>query len=498
MRVPTNPRTLWPTLVLVSGIPRIAGAFALPNAFGDAYVYIRVIGEMSTKMSNGTFGLTDLYGFWLPLYQLISAVVNVFLRNGFYAGKIVSAVFGIGSCLLIYSIVLRLTARPQAALLGFLLIALNPLHITYSASAMTDVPHAFFVLASLYFVLKRGWVLAAVFAALAGLTRVESWMFLALIPAIQLLRERRISIPALLILIIPPLFWFYISWKAAGSWLACFAARQQYHDWLLAMNPALAHFTLASVLRDSAILIVSTNTAVMISASIAGWILLKRLPRSLNRLSLPQDLQEILAPTVYFFAFLVLLLTAYLTHQQPMIFPRYGLLLFSLGIPILMWTVLRLRRQRPLWARRILVSVIALCVFDASIQLVGAVGSLNQTSAQRAVGDYLHDHFDPNSNATIFSDEGTATVMSGIPEEKFLTSSDAPRDRADFLAFLKEKHVEYLVFVSKVDSTPAKLFPELKAGTTAETFEPVMHSRSRFLRMDIWLYRVRDGAVARP
>ncbi len=497
MRVPTNPRTLWPTLILVSGIPRIAGAFALPNAFGDAYVYIRVIGEMSTKMSNGTFGLTDLYGFWLPLYQLISAVANVFIRNGFYAGKIVSALFGIGSCLLIYSIVLRLTARPQAALLGFLLIALNPLHITYSASAMTDIPHAFFVLASLYFALKRGWVLAAVFAALAGLTRVESWMFLALIPAIQFLQERRISITALLILIIPPLFWFYISWKAAGSWLACFAARQQYHDWLLAMNPALAHFTLASVLRDSAILIVSTNTAVMISASIAGWILLKRLPRGLNRLSLPQDLQGILAPAVYFFAFLVLLLTAYLTHQQPMIFPRYGLLLFSLGIPILMWTVLRLRRQRPLWARCILVSVIALCVFDASIQLVGAVGSLNQTSAQRAVGDYLHDHFDPNSNATIFSDEGTATVMSGIPEKKFLTSSDAPRDRAGFLAFLKEKHVEYLVFVNKLDSTPVKLFPELKTGTTTETFEPMMHSRSRFLRMDIWLYRMRDGAVAR-
>src|SRR6266436_4980838 len=291
MRVPINPRILWPTLVLVSGVPRLAGAFFLPNAFGDAYVYIRVIGEMSTKLSKGTFALTDLYGFWLPLYQFISAVANIFLRNGFYAGKIVAALFGIGSCLLIYSITLRLTASLQAALLGFLLIALNPLHITYSASAMTDVPHAFFVLASLYFVLKRGWVLPAIFAALAGLTRVESWMFLALIPAIQLLRERRISIPALLILVLPPLFWFYISWKAAGNWLACFAARQQYHDWLLAMNPALAHFTLASVLRDSAILIVSTNTAVMISAAIAGWMLLKRLPRGLNSLSLPQDLQ---------------------------------------------------------------------------------------------------------------------------------------------------------------------------------------------------------------
>ena len=185
MRTPTNPRALWPILVTISAIPRIAGAFFLPNAFGDAYVYIRDIGTMSTKLSRGTFALTDLYGFWLPLYQFISALINVFVRNGFYAGKIVSAIFGVGACLLIYSITLRLTASNTAAFFGFLLAALNPLHITYSASAMTDVPHAFFVLATLYFVLQRGWVLAAVFAALAGLTRVESWMFIALIPLIQ-------------------------------------------------------------------------------------------------------------------------------------------------------------------------------------------------------------------------------------------------------------------------------------------------------------------------
>src|SRR5882762_7474134 len=289
----TNSRTLWATLVLISGVPRIAGAFFLPNAFGDAYVYIRDIGTMSTKLSHGTFALTDLYGFWLPLFQFVSAVVNVFLRNGFYAGKIVAALFGVGSCLLVYSITLRLTASRTAALAGFALIALNPLHITYSASAMTDVPHAFFVLASLYFVLQRGWVLAAIFAALAGLTRVESWMFVALIPAVQLLRERRVSITALFILVVPPLFWFYISWKATGNWLQCFETRQSYHDWLLAMNPTLAHFTLSSVLRDSAILIISTDIAVLISAFVAGWILLRHLPRGLTRPGLPEDLRRI-------------------------------------------------------------------------------------------------------------------------------------------------------------------------------------------------------------
>lgn len=485
-----NPRSLWPILILVSGLPRIAGAFSLPNAFGDAYVYIRDIGTMSTRLANGTFGLNDLYGFWLPLFQLISAVANIFIRNGFYAGKIVSALFGIGSCLLVYSLTQHLTASRKAALLAFILIALNPLHITYSASAMTDVPHAFFVLAGLYFAQRRSWVWAAVFAALAGFTRVESWMFIALIPAIQFLQERRMSLLPIIILLIPPLLWFYISWKATGNWLACFVQRQYYHYWLLAMNPALAHFSFSSVLRDSAILIISTDMAVLMSAFVAGWIVLKHLPRSFSGAGFPENLRPILAPVVFFFGFLGLLVVAYLTHQQPMIFPRYGLILFNLGMPILAWTYLRVRTQGARWARRALVLVLAILIFDWSVQLVGSIGSLNQTSAQRTVADYLQTHFDPNSNALIFSDEGTVSVMSGIAEKTFLTSSDVPRDRANFLTFLKDKKVSYLVFVNKGDSTPANLFPELRSGQRFGVFDPVLHSSSRFLRMDIWLYRV--------
>jgi hypothetical protein len=489
MRRPVNPRTLWLTLVVVSGIPRVVGAFALPNAFGDAYVYIRDIGTMSAKLSVGAFALTDLYGFWLPLYQFTCAVINVFVRNGFYTGKIVSAIFGVGVCLLIYRITLRLTANRTAALLGFVLIALNPLHIFYSASAMTDVPHAFFVLAALYFVLKRGWVLAAIFAALAGLTRVESWMLIALIPAIQFLRERRVSIVTIVILIIPPLFWFYVSWKATGNWLACFESRQQYHDWLLRMNPALARFSLSNLLRDGATLIVSTDIAVLIASLVAGWFVIKGLAGNLPGLTIPDDLREILPPLVFFFAFLGLLLVAYLTHQQPMIFPRYGLILFSLGIPILAWTCLRLRKNHPKSARRVLIAVISICLFDASVQFAGAVGTLNQISAQGAVADYLHTHFRLTSDARIFCDEGTVQVMSGIPPERFVSSSDAPRDRESFLNYLKEKNVEYLVFIDKEDSTLARLFPELENGTGNELIQPVLHARARFLRTDTWVYR---------
>jgi len=158
----------------------MVGAIVLPNGFGDAYVYIEEIGTLTTKISTHSFRLTDLFGFWLPLYQFISAVFNLLIKNGFYTGKLVAALFGAGTCLVVYLVTEKLTKNITAATWMFLLIALNPLHIFYSASAMTDVPHAFFVLAALYFVLTGNWIVAAVFGALAGFTRVESWMLIPL------------------------------------------------------------------------------------------------------------------------------------------------------------------------------------------------------------------------------------------------------------------------------------------------------------------------------
>lgn len=487
-------RTAWPILVLVSGIPRILGAFLLPNGFGDAYVYIRDIGTFSTKLSTGTFRLTDLFGFWLPLYQLIGAVLNLLIRNGFYSGKLVSAVFGVGVCLFVYAITFTITSSRKAAALIFLLIALNPLHIFYSASAMTDIPHAFFVLGALYFVLKKNWLIAAIFAALAGSTRVESWMFIALIPLIQVLRERRISLIAVLIMILPPLFWFYISWKATGDWLACFRQRQQYLDWLLMMNPAIARFSVINVLRDGATLLVSSDIAVLIASFIAAWFVLRQLLK-IHRQKLSEATRMILPPVVFFFAFFTLLFVAYLTHQQPIIFPRYGLILFTLGLPILAWTFLHLRELKPLWARRLLIGATVILSLDASIQFAGAVGTVNQYRAQRVAAEYLRDHFDPKSNARIFCDDGTVKVLSGIPDERFVTSSDVPRDREGFLSAMKANKVEYVVFVAGQPTTPNRLFHDLEGDDHGQLFERDFKSHTAFLPTEIWVYRFHAESV---
>jgi len=508
MHITRNDRGPWLALFLLSAIPRILGAFFLPNAFGDAYVYIQEIGTLSTKLSTGVFRLTDLFGFWLPLYQFLSAIVNLPIKNGFYSGKLVAALFGVGSCLFIYAITFRLTANRTAALLTFLLIALNPLHIFCSASAMTDVPHAFFVLAALYFVLSGNWIVAAAFGALAGFTRVESWMLIALIPLIQLIKERRISVIALLILIVPPLCWFYISWQTTGNWLACFVQRQEYHDWLLRMNPSIAQFSARQILKDVATLLVSSDVAVLIACFVAMWFVIRHLSQIVKRGSSSDEAIgatgaqasalafSMLAPVLFFFAFLGLLFVAYLTHQQPIIFPRYGLILFSLGLPILAWTFLKVSKDKPLLARRLLIGIIAICVFDASIQFAGAVGTLNQYHAQRTVADYLRDHFDSKSSARIFCDDGTVRVLSGIPEESFATSATAPKDREPFLNFLDQNNVEYLVLIKRGGSPPSRLFPDAESSEP-DSLDLMMHSYTDFLPTDIWLYRVKHGAVGR-
>ncbi|HEX3145148.1 MAG TPA: hypothetical protein VHQ64_14345, partial [Pyrinomonadaceae bacterium] len=280
---------------------------------------------------------------------------------------------------------------------------------------------------------------------------------------------------------------------------------------LLTMNPAIAHFSPVNVLKDTATLLVSTDIAVLIASFAAAWFVIKRAreirnptvregaasyPASVDeagtlpdgRVSTKNAAQGVLSPVIFFFAFLGLLVAAYLTHQQPIIFPRYGLILFTLGLPILAWTFRHIRNSRPQIARTVLIGVIVILALDASIQFAGAVGTIKQYRAQRAVADYLRDHFDLRAAGKVFCDDGTVRVLSGIPEARFVTSSQAPRDAGAFPSFLQSAEVEYLVLVNTPSSNPATTVP-LNDVPAFESFQPVFRSRTSFIPTDIWLLR---------
>jgi uncharacterized membrane protein len=164
---PVRPR-VWIILWLLALVTRLWAAFYLPNAEQDGYSDAITIARLSTALASGHFHLADLYGFWLPLFQFVAALPNVWINDPLLCGKVLSGLCGATSCILVFAIAQRLTTQIFLSYAAFTLVLLSPLHLLYSAACMTDIPFGCLLLASLFFVLEEKWMAAFICAALAG------------------------------------------------------------------------------------------------------------------------------------------------------------------------------------------------------------------------------------------------------------------------------------------------------------------------------------------
>jgi len=125
------PQLLWYCVILVvfAGVPRILSAILLPIPDGDAFVYLETIHAWRASLIAGTFSIATLRDFWLPMYQLLCALISTVINYPIYVSRIVPALSGIGICVLVFLISLKLTTHRLASLAAAMLVALNPLHI---------------------------------------------------------------------------------------------------------------------------------------------------------------------------------------------------------------------------------------------------------------------------------------------------------------------------------------------------------------------------------
>ena len=189
--------------------------------------------------------------------------------------------------------------------------------------------------------MRNQWLVAACLSVLAGLMRIEGWLLIAVVPLVQLGRERRVSPLACAILPLGPLIWLYISWKAGGSPWSYFAIRNNYIQQSLLDSPALAHFTLQRMGFDLARLLYGVNPITLLAGLSLIATVKRRAFLSLNRWRMS-------ASTVlfsFFFAHLLFLLTAYFSGNQPDVWPRYGLILFALLLPLMCKLSCKLRQR---------------------------------------------------------------------------------------------------------------------------------------------------------
>ena len=338
---------------------RLLGAFLLPNAEQDGYSYAEIIARWSASFSAGHFRLADVFGFWLPLFPFAAAIPNIWIGNPLLVGKILSGVCGATSWLLIFVITKTLTRNVVLACLAFAVVLSNPLHILYSAACMSDIPHACLVLTSLWCALQKRWMGATIFAAVAESVRIEAWSLIILLPLIQFLYERRISVLGLMILLFPPLAWLGIGRLATGDPFAFFAERARYQTEYL-------HFHGFDMRQDAAYFLLGANYivifSIMAATGLAIWCAVhqRRAPPLAVTLTLG-----------YTAALLGFILFAYITRCQPVLLPRYGLMFFALGLPLLMYLIQFLIKKRgPSWfAKLIAAALIALCFWEERKQL---------------------------------------------------------------------------------------------------------------------------------
>jgi len=466
---------LWLGLLLVAGIPRIVAALLLPNEEGDPYSYFRAIEMMRASILNGSFNLAELFGFWLPLYQFVSALLSAVFGNPLYVAKLVSAVCGAVVCVLVFAISRELTSRTKLSLVIFAVIAFNPIHIMYSSFSMSDIPHASLLVASLYYALRRRWIIAATLIAFGGLVRPESWIFIVLLPVLQIVVERRFWITPFLIALSAPLIWIYISWAATGNPFEYFKVRSDYVRELLTLDPTLAQNSLAGVSGNLKTLLYSAGPAIVVGCAIALWVFFKRTHFLLEkRLSQP----SLFVALTYFFSILAFLLVAYFTKNQPAIFARYCLVLFALGLPILGWVLATAKEWRPAVANSFVVLTCAMCFWQVFVQCRDGIAYLEAVSQKRAVADYLKSQKLADSAVKAFCDDETVKVLADLPPGSFVSSANSVNESTAFLNFLEENRVGYLVYEDREGSVAVTLFQDLGKEQIAKLFKPVSDTGS--------------------
>jgi hypothetical protein len=482
---------LWAILWSIALAARLPAAFFLPNAEQDGYSYAETIARLSANL--GHLRLTDLYGFWLPLFQIAAAILNRWIDNPLLAGKILSALCGAISCVLVFVITEKLTRSILLASAVFALVVPNPLHILYSAACMTDVPHVCLVLASLWFVLQERWIAAAIFAAIAESVRIESWSLIFLLPLLQFLRQRRVSPSLVLILLLPPLAWIFISHLATGDAFSYFTERARYHAAYLDFYPTRHGFALADINRDADYFLLGANRIVFLGLLFASGVLIFQAIR--RRVFWPA-----LFVAGYAFALFGFVLLAYVTKRQPVILPRYALVFFGLGLPLLAWLLqLLLEQYKPVWlAKSAAVIGITFCFWNAKNQMPIISKVRDDFRVHRRIAGIVADalHRSPDDRSRCFSDDVSVRVLSHLPAERFVRSSMVPetagKTAGGFESYLREQDVAYLVYMRVEDSLPPKLLPDLGQDTDTGTFQFVTGAASSF-GPEVSLYRLRDN-----
>jgi len=170
---------VYPLLLAGAGL-RVLSFFFSQNAGGDAWVRAALTAKWLQQPD-----LRLVFLGYPPGHFWLIAALDVLVRDVTVAARLLSLLCGIGSLYLVWKLA-RLLYGSLAAVFSCAVLALYGLHIGYSTTSSSEVPHAFFLLLGMYFFFsyfyeterRRLWQLAVsgLCLSLAGSIRFEAWI----------------------------------------------------------------------------------------------------------------------------------------------------------------------------------------------------------------------------------------------------------------------------------------------------------------------------------
>ena len=135
-------------------------------------------------------------------YPFVVGLVQLVARDLELSGRIVSLLAGVGSVVVVYRLA-RIYLNHWPALLGALLLAINPLFIRMSLMTVSESVYVFWLLLGLWLVLRERYLLSGIALGAAVITRPEA---LAVVALVALFKPRK---PARVVALLLPVVVIY-------------------------------------------------------------------------------------------------------------------------------------------------------------------------------------------------------------------------------------------------------------------------------------------------
>src|SRR5258708_12000288 len=120
------------------------------------------------------------------------------------------------------------------------------------------------------------------------------------------------------------------------------------------------------------------NVAVLIGCLSVLWLLWRAWRNRIDRTG-PVKFNYLLICAIFFFAYFGFIVFTYLTGNNTDIWPRYGLILFSLGLPMLAYSIQQFFKQRNVAAQ----AIFGIAIFARFVQIKTQTEDLARVITQR-------------------------------------------------------------------------------------------------------------------